>query len=57
MARRLPAAWPEIRALGFDTRFDRIWRYYLAYCEAGFTTGRIDVGQFTYRKPMRSVGP
>jgi len=44
-------AWPDIRTLGFDARFDRIWRFYLAYCEAGFTTGRIDVGQFTYRKP------
>jgi cyclopropane-fatty-acyl-phospholipid synthase len=44
-------AWPDIAGLGFDARFDRIWRFYLAYCEAGFTTGRIDVGQFAYRKP------
>ena len=32
-------------ALGFDTRFDRLWRYYLAYCEAGFRTARTDVVQ------------
>lgn len=43
--------WDDIRPLGFDDRFYRIWRYYLAYCEAGFDAGRIDVGQFTYRKP------
>ncbi len=44
-------AWPQIAPLGFDARFDRIWRFYLAYCEAGFDTGRTDVGQFTYQKP------
>ena len=26
----------EIRALGYDERFLRIWSYYLSYCEAGF---------------------
>ena len=25
-------------------RFRRLWDYYLAYCEAGFRTGRVDVG-------------
>lgn len=44
------AAWPQIEPLGFDARFDRIWRYYLAYCEAGFAAGRIDVGQFAYQR-------
>jgi len=44
-------AWPELQHQGFDDRFDRIWRFYLAYCEAGFDAGRIDVGQFTFRKP------
>ena len=32
-----------IRRLGFDEEFARIWRFYLAYCEAGFEEGRIDV--------------
>ena len=27
----------------FDARFYRLWRYYLAYCEAGFRVGIIDV--------------
>ena len=40
--------WASIEPMGFDTRFDRIWRFYLAYCEAGFETDRIDVGQFTF---------
>jgi len=36
---------PEISALGFDERFRRMWRYYLAYCEGGFRAGRVDVKQ------------
>lgn len=44
-------ARPRIEPMGFDHRFDRIWRFYLAYCEAGFDTDRIDVGQFTFVKP------
>jgi cyclopropane-fatty-acyl-phospholipid synthase len=39
-------AWPVIAALGFDQRFKRMWEYYLAYCEAGFRVGSIDVVQF-----------
>ncbi len=33
----------EVRALGFDRRFIRMWDYYLAYCEAGFRAGTIDL--------------
>ena len=40
---RFDEAWPRIRELGFDERFRRMWTYYFAYCEAGFSTGRIDV--------------
>lgn len=36
-----------IDALGFDERFQRMWRFYLAYCEAGFAQGDINVMQFT----------
>ena len=39
-------AWAQIKPLGFDERFNRLWRFYLAYCEAGFRTGRTNVGQF-----------
>ncbi|MEM7467923.1 MAG: cyclopropane-fatty-acyl-phospholipid synthase family protein [Pseudomonadota bacterium] len=38
-------AWPEIVALGFDERFQRMWHYYLAYCEVGFDHGATDVIQ------------
>lgn len=41
----------EVRSLGFDERFVRIWRFYLAYCEAAFDTGNTDVVQFTLRRP------
>lgn len=40
------ANWPRIAALGFDESFRRLWRFYLAYCEAGFRAGSIDVVQF-----------
>lgn len=36
----------EVKQLGFDDRFVRIWHFYLAYCEAGFRAGSIDVAQF-----------
>ena len=47
---RFIAVWPEVEALGFDTRFRNMWEYYLAYCEAGFSTGSIDVSHFTLSK-------
>jgi cyclopropane-fatty-acyl-phospholipid synthase len=47
---RFLAAWPEARALGYDERFRRLWEFYLAYCEAGFTTGSTDVAQYTLVK-------
>lgn len=40
------ARWPEIRQLGFDDKFRRLWRLYLCYCEAGFLAGNVDVVQF-----------
>jgi cyclopropane-fatty-acyl-phospholipid synthase len=42
------AALPGIRAQGFDERFIRCWRFYLAYCAAGFDTQTTDVGQYTF---------
>ncbi len=49
---RFLAVWPEIEALGgFDERFRRMWQYYLAYCEAGFRTGSIDVMQVALGRP------
>ncbi|MFT4098189.1 MAG: cyclopropane-fatty-acyl-phospholipid synthase family protein [Rhodoblastus sp.] len=45
------SGWPQIASLGFDERFRRVWRYYLAYCEAGFDAGAIDVRHITFSKP------
>jgi cyclopropane-fatty-acyl-phospholipid synthase len=35
----------RLAALGFDERFRRCWRFYLAYCEGGFRAGNIDALQ------------
>ncbi|MDQ2928873.1 MAG: class I SAM-dependent methyltransferase, partial [Pseudomonadota bacterium] len=39
-----------VRGLGFDTRFMRIWEFYLAYCEAAFAAGNTSVCQFTLQR-------
>jgi cyclopropane-fatty-acyl-phospholipid synthase len=38
--------WNEIRPLGFDERFRRLWVFYLAYCEGSFLAGSTNVYQF-----------
>ena len=50
--RRFLARWAEIEPLGFGHDFKRLWDYYLAYCEAGFRTGTIDVGLYVM-EPVR----
>jgi cyclopropane-fatty-acyl-phospholipid synthase len=37
-----------ISALGFDATFQRMWELYLAYSEAGFRSGYLDVYQWTF---------
>jgi cyclopropane-fatty-acyl-phospholipid synthase len=39
-----------VDALGFDETFRRMWSLYLAYSEAGFRTGYLDVQQMTMVK-------
>ena len=39
-----------VQAQGFDERFIRTWEFYLAYSEAGFRAGNLDVIQFTLEK-------
>lgn len=41
--------WEDIRKMGFDQRFKRMWEFYLHYCEAGFSTSSIDVRQMFYK--------
>jgi cyclopropane-fatty-acyl-phospholipid synthase len=45
------AATAHLEDLGYDERFRRLWRIYLAYCEAGFAERRIGVMQMTLAKP------
>ena len=40
----------QVKAQGFDDGFLRTWEFYLAYCEAGFRAGSINVAQFSLRK-------
>ena len=47
---RFLAAWPYIEQEGFDEKFRRLWTYYLSYCEAGFLSGTISVGQYRLEK-------
>ena len=49
-ARAFNERWDEILQLGFDEQFRRLWNFYLSYCEAGFSDGRINVGQFQVSK-------
>ena len=42
----------EVKALGFDDVFIRMWEYYLCYCEGGFRERVIGTGQFLLAKPQ-----
>ncbi len=44
-SKRFECVIPQVKALGFDDRFVRMWRFYLSYCRAGFDSGNIDVMQ------------
>jgi cyclopropane-fatty-acyl-phospholipid synthase len=48
---RFEAVWPDVARLGFDEKFRRLWKLYLAYCEAGFAESVVDVGIYKLRKP------
>jgi cyclopropane-fatty-acyl-phospholipid synthase len=48
---RFLANWRQVAALGFDETFRRMWEFYLAYCEAGFRVGYLDVQQFALSRP------
>lgn len=48
---RFDAAEEQLEAMGFDHAFRQTWRYYLAYCQAGFLAGRINVAQVILEKP------
>jgi cyclopropane-fatty-acyl-phospholipid synthase len=42
--------WETVAGLGFDETFRRMWEFYLAYCEAGFRVGYLDVYQLSLQR-------
>ncbi len=48
---RFMAKLGEVRALGYDERFVRMWEFYLAYCEGGFLERSIGVSQLLFARP------
>jgi cyclopropane-fatty-acyl-phospholipid synthase len=40
----------SVKSQGYDERFIRMWRYYLAYCEGGFRAKSISTVQLTFDK-------
>ena len=49
--RRFDDRLSEVRELGLDDRFIRLWRFYLAYCEAGFAERHCTVNQIVLAGP------
>jgi len=45
------ANFEQIREMGFDDEFKRLWEYYLCYCEGGFRERVIGTVQVTFAKP------
>jgi cyclopropane-fatty-acyl-phospholipid synthase len=48
---RFLAKLDEVRALGFDDYFIRMWNYYLCYCQGGFEERIIGTSQILFAKP------
>jgi cyclopropane-fatty-acyl-phospholipid synthase len=48
---RFRARLPEVRALGYDERFERTWDFYLAFSEAAFRTRFLRDVQLTLTRP------
>ena len=47
---RFMARRPELEQLGYGARFQRLWEYYLGYCEGGFLERRISAVQLLASK-------
>ena len=47
----------EVRALGYDERFLRIWRFYLSYCEAGFRVRHLRDMQIVLSRALNEALP
>ena len=48
---RFMANREKIESQGYDDAFRRLWHFYFAYCEAGFSERAIGVSQIVFAKP------
>ncbi|KPQ01497.1 cyclopropane-fatty-acyl-phospholipid synthase family protein [Marinobacter sp. HL-58] len=48
---RFMAHREKLDSLGYDQAFRRLWHFYFAYCEAGFSERAIGVSQIVFAKP------
>jgi len=55
--RNFLARLPEVRALGFDESFVRLWEFYLCYCEGGFEERALGDVQLLLTKPLCRRAP
>lgn len=51
--RRFLGQGEAVLQLGFDDMFMRVWHFYLAYSQAGFAAGYINVSQLTFTREDR----
>jgi cyclopropane-fatty-acyl-phospholipid synthase len=54
---RFEASLEQVRTLGYDERFIRMWRYYLCYCEGGFIERSIGTCHLLLAKPAAKPIP
>ncbi|KXG79478.1 SAM-dependent methyltransferase [Pseudomonas mosselii] len=47
----------ELAALGYDDMFQRLWEYYLCYCQGGFEERAIGVAQLLWAGPLARRAP
>ncbi len=47
----------DVRRMGFEERFIRMWEYYLAYCEGVFRAGHVGDVQLVLTKPRCRIPP
>ncbi|WP_100640613.1 class I SAM-dependent methyltransferase [Marinobacter salexigens] len=48
---RFMASSEALEAMGYDQAFRKLWHFYFAYCEAGFSERAIGVSQLVFAKP------
>ncbi|CAH0526485.1 SAM-dependent methyltransferase [Vibrio hippocampi] len=48
--KRFESALEQVKSLGYDERFIRMWRYYFCYCEGGFKAKSISTVHMTLQR-------